>query len=77
MSNLFEGAKFGDRYQCRNGMQAVFINDSYGMVTLLINDDESREDWLCDYNLDGTADCDEEWDIVERIKAEQAQLTLF
>ena len=65
--NLFEGAKFGDRYQCRNGMQAVFVNNCYGEVTLLINDDDTKEDWLCSYELDGTADCDEEYDIVKRI----------
>ena len=64
---MFEGAKFGDRYQCRNGMQAVFINNCYGEVTLLINDDDMQEDWLCNYNLDGTADCDEEYDVVKRI----------
>ena len=67
--NLFEGAKFGDRYQCRNGMQAVFVNNCYGEVTLLINDDDTKEDWLCNYNLDGRADCDEEYDIVKRIDA--------
>ena len=65
--NLFEGAKFGDRYQCRNGMQAVFVNNCYGEVTLLINDDDTKEDWLCNYDLDGRADCDEEYDIVKRI----------
>ena len=48
-------------------MQAVFINDCYGEVTLLINDDDTQEDWLCNYNYDGTADCDEEYDIVKRI----------
>ena len=63
---MFEGAKFGDRYECRNGMQAVFVSNCYGEVTLLINDDESREDWLCNYDLDGRADCDEEYDIVKR-----------
>ena len=69
--DLFKNAKFGDRYQCRNGMTAVFISDCYGEVSLLINDDKLKEDWLCTYNLDGTADCDEEYDIVKRITTDK------
>ena len=67
MSNVFEGAKFGDRYQCRNGMQAVFMGIGVGCAVMLINDDDTKEDWLCNYDPDGRADCDEEWDIVKRI----------
>ena len=70
---MFEGAKFGDRYQCRNGMQAVFVSNCYGEVTLLINDDDTKEDWLCNYDLDGRADCDEEYDIVKRIGLVEAE----
>lgn len=68
MQNLFENAKFGDRYQCRNGMTAVFVSNCYGEVSMLINDDDIQEDWICNYNLDGTADCEEEYDIVKRIE---------
>ena len=64
--NLFEGAKWGDRYECRNGTEAIFLGIDCGMAQLL-NCDEIPEGWIGSYELDGRADCDEEYDIVKRI----------
>lgn len=66
MSNVFEGAKFGDKHQCRNGQTAVFLWMNSSTATTLLCD-EIPEGYLGYYELDGRSDCDEEWDIVKRI----------
>ena len=38
--NLFEGAKWGDRYECRNGTEAIFLGIDCGMAQLLNCDEE-------------------------------------
>lgn len=66
MSNLFEGAQFGDRYQLRNGQTATFLWESCGTASMLLCD-EIPEGYIGYYEPDGVSGCGEEWDIAERI----------
>lgn len=65
MTNIFEGAKWGDRFECRNGSTAVFLGIDCGMA-LVLNSGDIPEGWIGNYRLDGTADCEEDYDIIKR-----------
>lgn len=69
MSNLFEGAKTGDRYELKNGQTATFLWTVCGTATMLLCD-EIPEGYLGCYQPDGRSDSDEEWDIARRIDKE-------
>ena len=65
---MFDGAKFGDRYECRNGQKAIFLwTDSCGTASMLMCD-EIHEGYISYYEPDGTADCEEDYDIVKRLE---------
>ena len=61
--NVFENAKRGDCFKCHNGSTAVFMGFDSGMA-MLLNCHDIPEGWIGPYELDGTADCGEEYDIV-------------
>ena len=58
MDNIFEGAKFGDTYFCKDGRKMQYVMQDENEVTLL--EQTPYRDFIWKYNFDGTSDCTDE-----------------
>ena len=56
--NIFENAKFGDKFRTRDGRMAIYLGESHHQE-LAVHDGDDYYDVYKDYNSDGTYDAND------------------
>lgn len=73
MENMFENAKFGDRYRTRDGKLAIFVNRATRHTVTLLTEKFGPEH----YRSDGSNVYDRESDIVGRWEEQNNEITKY